>query len=87
MINHNKDVNDETGEVVELHTHIYIEYETPSKVSTVANLFGGAPNFIEVVQKKKEMLRYLTHKDQKQKSNTIMIMKSILTRILIIKLR
>jgi len=67
VINHDKDVNDETGEIVEPHTHIYLEYETPRKVSTVANLFGVAPNFIEVVRNKKGMLRYLTHKDQKTK--------------------
>lgn len=67
VINHDKDVNDETGEVVETHTHIYIEYETPRKVSTVANLLGVASNFVEVVRNKKGMLRYLTHRDQKTK--------------------
>lgn len=67
VINHDKDVNDETGEVVEIHTHIYIEYESPRKVSTVANLLGVASNFVEVVRNKKGMLRYLTHKDQKTK--------------------
>ena len=67
VINHDKDVNDETGEIVEPHTHIYIEYETPRKVSTVANLLGVASNFVEVVRNKKGMLRYLTHKDQKTK--------------------
>jgi len=67
IINHDKDVNDETGEIVEPHTHIYIEYDTPRKVSTVANLLGVASNFVEVVRNKKGMLRYLTHKDQKTK--------------------
>ena len=67
VITHDKDVNVDTGEVVEPHTHIYIEYDTPRKVSTVANLLGVADNFIEVVKNKKGMLRYLTHKDQKTK--------------------
>lgn len=67
IINHDKDVNDETGEIVEPHTHVYIEYDTPRKVSTVARLLGVAENFVEIVRNKKGMLRYLTHKDQKTK--------------------
>lgn len=67
VITHDKDVNPETGEIVEPHTHVYIEYDTPRKVSTVANLLGVEENFIEVVRNKKGMLRYLTHKDQETK--------------------
>ena len=68
VITHERDMNDDTGELAEPHTHIYIEYDTPRKVSTVANLLGVAPNFIEVVRNKKGMLRYLTHKDQPTKA-------------------
>jgi hypothetical protein len=46
---------------------VYIEYDTPRKVSTVARLLGVAENFVEIVRNKKGMLRYLTHKDQKTK--------------------
>lgn len=67
VITHDKDVNLETGEIVEPHTHVYIEYDTPRKVSTVANLLGVEENFIEIVRNKKGMLRYLTHKDQETK--------------------
>lgn len=68
VITHDKDYNVETGEIVEPHTHFYIEYDTPRKVSTVANLLGVEPNFIEIVRNKKGTLRYLTHKDQQTKA-------------------
>ena len=67
VINHDRDVN-EDGEIVEAHTHFYIEYDTPRKVSTVANLLGVESNFIEIVRNKKGMLRYLTHRDQETKA-------------------
>lgn len=67
VINHDRDVN-EDGEIVEPHTHFYIEYDNPRKVSTVANLLGVESNFIEIVRNKKGMLRYLTHKDQETKA-------------------
>ena len=68
IITHDKDYNTETGEIVETHTHIYIEYDTPRKITTVARLLGVEPNFIEVVRNKKGVLRYLTHKDQETKA-------------------
>lgn len=68
VITHDKDYNTETGETVEPHTHIYIEYDTPRKITTVAKLLAVAPNFVEVVRNKKGMLRYLTHKDQETKA-------------------
>jgi hypothetical protein len=61
IINHDKDEN------VEPHTHIYLEYTNPRKVSTVANLLEVEPNFIELVKNKKGYLRYLTHKDEENK--------------------
>lgn len=68
IITHDKDYNTETGEVVEPHTHIYIEYDTPRKITTVARLLAVEPNFVEVVRNKKGVLRYLTHKDQQTKA-------------------
>lgn len=65
-ITHDKDV-EPTGELVEPHTHIYLEYETPRKLSTIANLFGVAENFIEAVKNKKGFIRYLTHLDDHEK--------------------
>lgn len=66
IINHDKDKDNE-GNDIEVHTHILIEYDTPRKISTVANLLEVEPNFIEVVRNKKAMLRYLTHLDDKDK--------------------
>ena len=68
VITHDKDYDTETGEVVAPHTHIYIEYDTPRKLTTVANLLKVEPNFIEIVRNKKGALRYLTHKDQQTKA-------------------
>ena len=50
IINHDKDLNSE-GEQVEEHTHIYLEYSTPRKITTVANLLKVESNFIEIVRK------------------------------------
>ena len=66
IINHDKDIN-ENGELCEAHTHIIIDYETPRKLTTVANLLQVETNFIELVKNKKKMLRYLTHKDDVDK--------------------
>lgn len=65
-ITHDKDVNID-GEKVEAHTHILIDYKTPRKISTVANLLGVEMNFIEIVRNKVGMLRYLTHLDDVDK--------------------
>lgn len=67
IINHDKDFNEDTGDIVEEHTHIYLEYTNPRKVSTVANLLEVEPNFIEIIRNKKGYLRYLTHMDQNDK--------------------
>jgi hypothetical protein len=66
IINHDKDTN-EQGDLLETHTHIYLEYANPRKISTVANLLEVETNFIEVVRNKKGYLRYLTHLDEKDK--------------------
>ena len=67
VINHDKDIDTETGELIENHTHILLEYETPRKIGTVANLLEVEPNFIELVKSKKALIRYLTHKDDTDK--------------------
>lgn len=66
IINHDKDTN-ELGEPVEEHTHIYLDYPTPRKITTIANLLKVETNFIELVKNKKSFLRYLTHKDEEDK--------------------
>lgn len=66
IINHDKDTN-ENGELIEEHTHVLIEYKTPRKISTVANLLECDTNFIELVKNKTAVLRYLTHMDDVDK--------------------
>lgn len=66
LINHDKDFN-EQGELAETHTHIYLEYTNPRKITTVANLLEVETNFIEVIRNKKGYLRYLTHMDEQDK--------------------
>jgi len=67
MINHDRDSNPETGELIESHTHFLIEYQTPRKILTVANLLEVEPNFIEICKSKKASLRYLIHLDDREK--------------------
>jgi hypothetical protein len=70
-VNHDKDKKynqeENTTEPIDPHTHFLIDYETPRKISTIANLFNVDENFIEIVKSKKAMLRYLTHKDDDDK--------------------
>lgn len=66
-ITHDRDTNEETGELIESHTHYLLEYETPRKLQTIANLFEVEANFVEVVKSKKAMLRYLIHLDSPDK--------------------
>lgn len=66
LINHDKDLN-EQDEIAETHTHIYLEYANPRKITTVANLLEVEINFIEVIRNKKGYLRYLTHMDEQDK--------------------
>ena len=68
VITHNKDYDTETGEIIEPHTHFYIEYDTPRKITTVAKLLDVETNFIELARNKIGVLRYLTHKDQQTKA-------------------
>lgn len=66
IINHDKDTN-ENGEIIEAHTHVYLDYPTPRKITTISNLLEVEPNFVEIVKNKKGFLRYLTHKDEEDK--------------------
>lgn len=66
VANHDKDQNDQ-GELVEGHTHVFLLYETPRSVQGVARVFGVQPNFVEVVRNRVAMFRYLTHMDDPKK--------------------
>jgi hypothetical protein len=66
VMTHDQDTN-EDGELIEPHTHFVIEYETPRKISTVANILDCADNFIRIGESKKGSLRYLCHLDDADK--------------------
>jgi hypothetical protein len=66
VINHDSDT-DEDGNAKEVHTHVMVDYDSPRKISTVANLLEVEPNFIELVKNTKAMLKYLTHQDEPEK--------------------
>jgi hypothetical protein len=66
IINHDKDTNAD-GEIIENHTHLVNEYDTPRKLTSVANLLQCETNFVEYGKSKKALLRYLTHKDETDK--------------------
>jgi hypothetical protein len=66
VMTHDQDT-DEQGELIESHTHFVIEYDTPRKISTVANILDCADNFIRIGESKKGSLRYLCHLDDADK--------------------
>lgn len=78
FILHDKDVNNETGEIKQEHYHIIVEYNQPSTKTSASNqltkylekigLLKICPN-IHIVKVKniKKYARYLTHKDNKEK--------------------
>lgn len=65
-ITHDKDT-DIDGLLVDPHTHLVIDYKTPRRITTIANLLEVDTNFIEIVKNKRGIIRYLTHLDDKQK--------------------
>lgn len=65
---HDKDFNNETGEITPKHAHILLKCKNPYTISTIANKFNVAPNMVEVVRSFNTMLRYLTHLDNPEKA-------------------
>lgn len=65
---HDKDVNEDTGEVKEPHYHYYIEFPNSRYIASVAKEFDIPENMIEVVRNKTGVLRYLTHSTEDSKS-------------------
>jgi hypothetical protein len=66
VVNHNQDKNDD-GTLKTNHTHLVIIYDTPRKLTTVANILQVATNFVEYGRSKVGMLLYLTHKNDQTK--------------------
>lgn len=65
-ITHDKDT-DADNKLVEAHTHLVIDYKTPRRITTIANLLEVDTNFIEIVKNKRGIIRYLTHLDDIEK--------------------
>ena len=69
LILHDKDVNNETGEVKKAHYHVVLEYEGKRLVSAVQNDLkqkGLETRFVQPCNER-AMLRYLVHKDDPEK--------------------
>jgi hypothetical protein len=66
-IYHDKDEHPVTGKVVKPHYHIYLEFVNARYLTALARRLGIIPNLIEVVEDKKRLLDYLTHKNDPQK--------------------
>ena len=66
-IYHDKDINVETGELIEPHYHYYLEVPNARHLSSFASEFNIPENMIEVVRNKVGILRYLTHSTESSK--------------------
>ena len=70
---HDKDVNDESGEIKKAHYHWVGSVKNPVSLSTISNAIGVPSNYIEFVRKKgnadnwKGAVRYLVHASNPEK--------------------
>lgn len=67
-IKHDKDCDKETGEIVPVHYHYYIEYEGPRSITTISNYLDIPDYMVQIVHDKVGILRYLTHIDNPEKA-------------------
>ena len=78
FILHDKDSNLETGELKQEHYHIIVQYNQPSTKTSASNqltkyleqigLLKTCPNIrVDKIQNLKKYMRYLTHKDNREK--------------------
>lgn len=64
---HDKDINPETGEIIEPHVHVYLEFKNPRSYASVADQLDVAENMVCKVIDKNGILQYLIHKNQPEK--------------------
>jgi hypothetical protein len=64
---HDKDINHETGELIEKHVHAYVEFPNPRSFKSVAELLNVPENQVQKVIDKNGILQYLIHKNQPEK--------------------
>jgi len=66
-ITHDKDVNSDTGELIEKHVHAFIEVKNPRSFKSVAESLNVSENMVCKVIDKNGILQYLIHKNQPDK--------------------
>ena len=64
---HDKDINNETGELKDAHYHIYLEFPNPRSINSIANELDIEPFMIEAVRNKQGIIAYLTHSKSPEK--------------------
>lgn len=66
-IEHDKDIDEETGQVKKLHIHWVGRLKNPRELKTISNKLGLADHDIEIVNSYKGIIRYLIHADNEEK--------------------
>lgn len=64
---HDKDIDHDTGELIESHAHAYIEFPNPRSYKSVAEILNVQENMVCKVIDKNGILQYLIHKNQPDK--------------------
>lgn len=64
---HDKDISIETGEILKPHIHVVLIFENARTVKSIAKELNIEENLIRYMDTVKFAIRYLIHKDQKEK--------------------
>lgn len=64
---HNKDINNETGELKKEHIHVVIKLENARTLQSIAKELNIEENRLERVRNLRKMIRYLVHQDNQEK--------------------
>ena len=67
-ITHDKDINEESGELKKSHIHWVGRLKNPRTLKTIANKFDLNDNDVECVKSFKAIVRYLIHADNEDKA-------------------
>lgn len=89
-INHDKDINEETGELKKQHTHVVISFKNPKFRNSLSLELGIAPNYMQKCDKLDKSLMYLIHYNNENKyqydiSEVLGTLKSKLERLILNK--
>lgn len=64
---HDKDITDD-GEIKKEHIHVVVKFDNARELKALASELNIEPNMIKFMNSIKYSIRYLTHKDQKNKA-------------------